>query len=320
MITAQLLTKNNEECITRALQSIINCVDRIIVIDLGSSDSTVKICKKFDVDILFTEGRRDHIRNSFIVKNDWNLVIEPWEVLTTNINQYDFYNLKDGYYYVSIIQNKHLTKEIRLWKGNAKFINSVFERLDVETERECPLVFYSSGRNDHSDILTALESWKDREIYNPAPYYYQACMLLTLGKYDDFLRIAEHYMHLLPQSTSISSVMNRYYYATVQLIHKRNYKPALQNLNLCLCARPLMAEFWCLTGDVYYHLLKNFKFAKEFYENAIILGSHRLKNDKWPMDISKYKSYPQKMVDSCEAILNQTGCWQKNFKNQNLDG
>ena len=92
----------------------------------------------------------------------------------------------------------------------------------------------------------------------------------------------------------------------LQSHHKKRVKPALQNLNLCLCAKPLMAEFWCLTGDVYYHLLHDFKKAKQFYHNAIVLGHHRLKSDKWPMDITKYNTYPSKMIESCDELLKST--------------
>ena len=104
----------------------------------------------------------------------------------------------------------------------------------------------------------------------------------------------------------MSSVMLRYYYAYVQLIHFKDAQACLKNINLCLCAKPLMSEFWCLMADVYYHLLHQFQFAKEFYENAIIMGNKRLKTDKYPMDISKYKSYPLKMIDSCDKIVSKT--------------
>jgi hypothetical protein len=97
--------------------------------------------------------------------------------------------------------------------------------------------------------------------------------------------------------------MTRYYYAFVQLTQKRAVRPTLQNLNICLCLKPLMAEFWCLSGDVYYHILSQFELAKEFYENALILGSKRLNDDIWPMDVSKYKKYPTMMIDSCDKIL-----------------
>ncbi len=99
------------------------------------------------------------------------------------------------------------------------------------------------------------------------------------------------------------SIMNRYYYALICLQKTTKVKPTLQNLSVCLSVKPLMAEFWCLLGDVYYHRLRKFDFAKEFYENAILLGSRRLKLDKWPMDVSKYKDYPEKMINSCNKII-----------------
>ncbi len=70
---------------------------------------------------------------------------------------------------------------------------------------------------------------------------------------------------------------------------------------VCLAKKPTMAEFWCLLGDVYYDA-KDYDKAKEFYENAVILGSRRLKDDGWPMEISKYKEYPQKMIEACKKI------------------
>ena len=100
--------------------------------------------------------------------------------------------------------------------------------------------------------------------------------------------------------------MIRYYYAMTMLIYKKSYKPALQNINLCLCAKPLMAEFWCLMADVYYHLLNKFSEAKFFYENAIFMGSRRMKNDVNPIDLDKYKAYPNKMIKSCEQLLQQS--------------
>ena len=46
-----------------------------------------------------------------------------------------------------------------------------------------------------------------------------------------------------------------------------------------------------------------FEKAFHFYENAKFLGSRRLKNDDWPFDIDKYKIHPEKMMESCKNIL-----------------
>jgi tetratricopeptide (TPR) repeat protein len=73
-----------------------------------------------------------------------------------------------------------------------------------------------------------------------------------------------------------------------------------------------MSEFWCLLGDCYY-AIKDYEKSKSFYENALILGNKRLKNDGWPLEISKYKDYPQKMIESCDKIKSSLIFYGKNF-------
>jgi tetratricopeptide (TPR) repeat protein len=65
-----------------------------------------------------------------------------------------------------------------------------------------------------------------------------------------------------------------------------------------------MAEFWCLLGDIYY---KQNKYEKSiaFYQNAMDLGSRRKNSDTWPLEISKYKTYPSKMINNCNKMINQ---------------
>lgn len=67
----------------------------------------------------------------------------------------------------------------------------------------------------------------------------------------------------------------------------------------------MMAEYWCLLGDVYYQQ-SSYEKAKHFYENALVMGARRLRTDAWPMEISKYKAYPNKMMAACDRILAET--------------
>lgn len=99
----------------------------------------------------------------------------------------------------------------------------------------------------------------------------------------------------------MSAIMTNYYCSMVQCYIKKNYQEATRFLIPCLAVRPAMAEFWCLLGDIYYADNQNQK-AKCFYENASILGTRRLKNDGWPMEISKYKTYPEKMIEACDKM------------------
>jgi tetratricopeptide (TPR) repeat protein len=301
MVTVNLLTRNNQSTIQATLESLIGVDCKIIVGDYSSTDGTVEICKQAGADIYKINGSQRHVaRNKLMALSTGNqFSMEPWEILVKGHEALSAFNKKCGY--VSIIQNKTLTHDIRISDGSLQFINPIFERLNTDQGENTAIILTSQGLID-SEALKIIEQWKTESPLRSEPYYYHACILLSQGKYDEFIKVADQYL-FMDKSRSMSVIMIRYYYAMVQIMQKHAYKPALQNLNLCLCEKPLMAEFWCLTGDVYYHLLHRFKEAKEFYENALILGSRRLRNDHWPMDISKYKTYPNKMIDSCKAIL-----------------
>jgi len=160
----------------------------------------------------------------------------------------------------------------------------------------------SKPEKDLDRRLSLITKWHLKEPNNPDVFYYHAACLLAMGKHKDFLNVSERYMRL-SRGKTVAATMNKYYYSMVKsLINKQNI-PAVQNLIQCLGVNPLMAEFWCLLGDIYYQNIKRYDMAKEFYENAIILGASRPKEDKWPIDVSKYEEYPQKMIESCKNMI-----------------
>lgn len=312
-LTVHILTKNNEKTIEKAINSLkpLNC--HIVVADMGSSDQTIQVARSLKVETTWMPlTNYSELRNRIADESntEWHMYLEPWEMLVQG--HQEIINLEFGdFFHIPVVRNSIISKEIRLWRkrSKVKFVNPVFERLNVEDGMDVQAVIYSGGERDRDETLTLLEDWKANEPTVNDPYYYQACLLLSEGKYEEFLRVSSHYMFIEPND-SMPSVMNRYYYAMVELCHKKRVKPTLQNINLCLCAKPLMAEFWCLIGDVYYHLIHDFDKAKQFYQNAIILGRHRLKSDKWPMDVAKYNTYPTKMIESCDKILESSGLYQ----------
>jgi glycosyltransferase involved in cell wall biosynthesis len=308
-LTIQILTKNNEKTIKNSLTSAKNTGAKLFLADLGSTDKTTEICEKNGVPFeRFIDLPHDQVRNILAEKSKtkWQMRLDPWETIIRGYKELN--NLTEPAYYCSIIENgKSLRKEIRIWdKERIKHTNPVFEMINYKTESELNLVLSSSGHFDFNYIKSCLEKWKNSKPFISQPVYYESCILLSEGNYEEFLKRSEHYM-ILDNSRSMSSVMNHYYYALVQVIYKKNTKKAMQNINLCLSEKPLMAEFWCLQGDICYHLLREFKKAKIFFENAILLGSRRLKSDKWPLEIEKYKEYPEKMIKSCDSILNEKG-------------
>lgn len=300
-LTAQILTKDNEQTIQAAIESISPVVSQILVGDLGSTDQTKEICKSLGVVWENCQGMNRARARNFLMDmhpSQFHMYLEPWEILTSGHNR--LRKLKCNTM-ANIFANGSLSKEVRVW-NTGKFHNPIFERLDQDG-LSSDLVIYSSGGVHFEDAMRLLEEWRKEKPTSPQPYYYHACMLLSEGRYEEFIQMADHYLFIEKDRNSMSATMTRYYYAMVQLLYRKKARPALQNLNLCLCVNPLMAEFWCLTGDVHYHLLKEFEKAREFYENAIILGSRRLSDSPWPMEVAKYSEYPQKMIASCDKII-----------------
>jgi glycosyltransferase involved in cell wall biosynthesis len=304
-MNAIILTKNNSKTIQKTLDSICNCCSRIIVGDLGSCDGTLDICRNYQAEIHYlVEFDRDQARNRLQKDlSGYNLMIEPWEIILKQ----DEIALTSDCYYVKLLKDKTITKEIRLWKGFQEFVNPTYECIKSTTNSEIDLILYSFANRDLLSDLESIKKWKETKPSAFQPYYYEACIYLTLGDHEKFLNAIQHYL-FLNRTPSISTIMSHYYMAYAYIC-KKEVKKALQNINICLSYCPLMAEFWCILGDVYYHLLKKFDEAIEFYENAMILGAKRLKTDKYPIDLTKYKEYPEKMIASCNKIKETQGIY-----------
>ena len=297
MLTIQILTRNNEDTIRACIESTLRLNAEIVVGDLGSTDNTISICDEMGAITHHLGGMERHEARNSLTKDGLNLALEPWEVWSQGLIP------NADCAYVSILNNQIITKEIRFWQKPMSFINPTFERVDAETINHSNVVLYSIGSRDYDYDKLMLAQWKKNPVL-AAPYYYQACVELALKNYPEFFRSAEYYL-FRDKSNSMSAIMLRYYMAYAHMFVNKKVRPALQNLNLCLCAKPMMSEFWCLMADIYYHLLKDWRKATDFYENAIILGSRRKAPDTWPLDLSKYNKYPTKMIESCQKLLDR---------------
>jgi tetratricopeptide (TPR) repeat protein len=302
-ITTCLLTKNNADTIQSAIRSV-RSLGPVLVGDCGSTDSTLVSARMEGANITalpFQDRSQAKNHLSALAKTSWLLVLEPWENLAGGKDEIiKIANGPEIACRVQVLQGSMLIKETRLWatRLNFQFRNPVYETIDpVEPMLETYIV--SKGDRDFKSKYAAIEQWEAARATFPDPHYYHACLLLSEGKYDEFLSRAERYLFL--ENKGISAVMTNYYVGLILLYFKKKPQEALEKVLPCLAVKPTMAEFWCLLGDVYYRT-RDYARAKTFYENAIILGARRLKTDFWPMDIVKYKEYPEKMIASCESL------------------
>jgi len=309
MITKHMLVKNHEHTIERALQSIAGLDGEILVADLGCTDDSVEICRDFNAQIFKTKGPdRSKIRNKLVEKGkfEWQFYIEPWEVLTEDEPIRQAVGSEGSLFDLQVLQGDLITKETRLWqRSEVRFVNPVFESLqpsDGAVTVACTI--YSTG-SASNEAEQAFELWRKEGLVNDDRLYYEACWLLTNQRWDDFLAMAEAYI-LGKKKPEMSVIMTKYYCSVVYSAIKKDSSKALKHILECISVKPLMAEFWCQLGDIHYYCTKEVRKAETFYDNARILGTRRLHADKWPMIISKYSEYPDKMIDSCKKIRQET--------------
>ena len=310
-ITTHLLINNNINVVEDSLKSVAKLHGNILVGDLGSTDGTAAICRKLGaivIPVLLADDYSD-IRNKLLEKSktEWNFHIEPWEILISGHDSIGeiVSNSASISYRTKLLRGNLITKEIRLANKKLKFYNPIFESMtDASACDINDAVIYSNNHAiDYTDQLKKINLWKKSYPAAYEPYYYHAFLLLEQKKYGDFIAMASHY--LFRQKQGMSAVMVRYYLAMVYLYELHDAQSALKYILECIATRPLMAEFWCLLGDIYYKA-SEYKKAILFYENAKFLGARRLESDDWPLEISKYKQYPDKMIASCINITDQS--------------
>jgi len=303
-LAVQVVTHNNEETIQTALESLEPLEAEVWVLDHGSTDHTTEIAARYAKTRPINQ--RSEGRNSMIQESDadWFFTLEPWEKLAAGhaaiLNTTR--NALPGRVFVT--QGDILTKPIRLWPRQAgfRFTGPAFESFQCEQGAISVNALVSAALVDHTEYnLGLLQEWKKTTPTVPTPYYYEAMIHLAKYRWDDFLRLAEHFLF---RSTTMSMpvVLTRYYMAVAHCQAKRNAHDSLKNLMVCLSVKPLMAEFWCLLADIHYFLQHDFDKAYRFYDNALVMGSKRKTGDEWPVQLSKYGEYPKKMLESIKAI------------------
>lgn len=308
MLTTHLITKNNEQTIRRALKTLAPLQCQILVGDFGSTDKTLDICREFDCELYSLEGVKDYstARNLLIGKssNDWQFYIEPWEGVIGGYK--DLQSPSGDMRFATIVQEEVATKSIRLFnkKCGSRFIRPYYESIDPEVNPQHSSIVIGSETMSDFNCMEILTNWKLSEPTASEPDYYMACMYLAHRHYDQFLKLAEHYLFKETMPT-MPVIMTRYYVALVQCHIKKNGEAALKHILKCLMVKPLMAEFWCALGDIYFYNRREVAHAVTFYENAIIMGSKRPKTDTWPVEMKKYNEYPEMMIANINKAIKE---------------
>jgi len=308
-LTIHLVVKNNEKTIERCIKSIIDLDAEIIVADLGCIDNTIELCNKYNLKIKKVSKNNDMslVRNNLIeeTQTEWILSINPWECIVSGKESIiKSINSIENAYKINILQNDTVSKEIRLWnkKKELKYNNPVYECLYGKFD-VIPVYFLCTDKNKEIKEKD-IDSWLDKSPLLTSPLYYKACYHLIEKRWDSFINLAEIYIHQ-QKEYDVPYYMINYYLSMVLTYIKKDYQKAGKHLIVCLAKMPTMAEFWCLYGDIFCSI-HDYSRAIAMYENAKIMGEYRLNNDEFPVEISKYKEYPEKMIQSCNETIKST--------------
>ncbi len=89
-ISCFIIAKNEEEKIAKAINSVKNIVEEVILIDSGSTDKTIQIAESLGAKIVYNKWPgylKQKIYGESLCKNDWILNIDADEELTPSLQE-----------------------------------------------------------------------------------------------------------------------------------------------------------------------------------------------------------------------------------------
>lgn len=243
-------------------------------------------------------GPRDLNRKALTLAatHDALAILEPWEAIVSGWEALERSVIEGKTTRVMVVNGDVVIKPVRAWRrGAAEPCQAVMDCVLPDTDAtlvDC--VIDASEQPSQCEWMTIAERWARDNPLLPAPDYCLACLYLGAGDFDSFWTRSEAFL-FKAKVPSMATVMIRYQRALVAGLTRHQPREAIANLAHCIAARPCMAEFWCLLGDVFVASSRS-DIAVEHYRNAIAFGKSRDFGDPWPIDISKYEAYPREAM------------------------
>lgn len=127
-ISLVMITKNEENNLSKSLLSVVDLVDEIIVVDSGSTDNTVKIAKDFGAIVEIREFDSFTNQKNYalsLANNEWVLHLDADEIVSQELKQeikqkldntkFDgFYLIRNNFFLGKQMKHAGLAKENRL--------------------------------------------------------------------------------------------------------------------------------------------------------------------------------------------------------------
>jgi len=328
-ISVCMIVKNEEDCIEKCVKSLQSFADEICIYDTGSTDDTVKICKKLDkVKIIKGEWRNDFAwaRNqSFqMATGDYLMWVDADDIVDEKSQEF-LQRFKENdlakYDLVYMMYRYNVTPEntdtLHFYRGRiARRIlyptwnGRIHETMHITatsayTETYVPMDIAYISHYKHKDQKTRnLDIFRDmdakNEIYRGRDWFYYGNECRDNKLYDE--AIDKYRKCVETPNTWVIEQLNSYLcmailYQTVKHDQDNALKCAMLGAT---CTAIPRADICCIIGDIY-KSRKNWIWAKFWYERAVDNVSEKL--DATFLDPSCYTWKPRLNLCVCEYNL-----------------
>lgn len=297
-----MIVKDEADWIQRCLTSINHVVDEIIIVDTGSSDDTVDICKSHGAKVFpFTwNGSFSDARNYSLQKaeGDWILWLDADE----EVNRKDAKILRDIMYFddadvysIHLINyygtqiNEHEVLEIehpRVFRNHKgyRFINRIHETLNVNSTmlanriRRVPIKVYHYGYIDavvekKQKALRNLSMLKKELNENPSDpwlHYHMASEYYRLKMYpESFEHVNRSIVLFITQGFNPPGLIYKLKYSI--LISTGSFKGAWPSIEKAILLYPNYVDLHFYKGIILL-ALKRYQDASDTFSHCIELG------------------------------------------------
>lgn len=184
-----VLTYNSEKYIYQVLNSIIDIVDEIIVVDSGSVDNTLKICEKFTSKIYYYEFKDNGCTYSrkyaeSLCNYEWILYLDSDEIPTLELIN-EIKEIKK-----SINQNKYHAisfywKSIMWFEKNPHFLTPKRKFIRMYNKTKCTYIdhpFWDLPKVNKNNILQT-KNYYNHYGLNSLEHYYNKMVIRNNGNW-----------------------------------------------------------------------------------------------------------------------------------------
>ncbi len=277
-ISLCMIVKNEEKFLPRCLESVKGHVDEIIIVDTGSTDSTIEIAKRYNAKIYhhpwensFSKARNYSLKYATC---EWILILDADE----EIDKKDAHKLKDVIKEnsVDIIhlpvfnrpvggKNVSISNSGRLFKNHLGFcyegiVHNVLKHSNLAKKANIKIYHYGYNQDDEQmekkfiRTSTLLREQIKDDPENPIPRHYLAISCLDRKKNDECIREALEAIRLFKQQNSNAQQQQQlltYYTASVAFFRKKDLDNARVYALKAIDSYADYLDSYCILSSIY---------------------------------------------------------------------